>query len=305
VRLTKHKVELDGARYALHFLGALTYEDPKMAADRVKITPKKKMLKISIDREQVVRAKKTKAAKPLKGAAAKPAGTSSPAKTGAPAEAPNADQTQADADQTKAEIASAPAAERPADPASVTSTLAPEHATAVLKDALNKVFAEGLDQQMLATMPAFWQLYYAAAAAKSDYLPTNATMLRQSQVDRKARLLSNVEPGSNQYAQANGVAGVAIYRAVVEGDGTAGEIAVARPIGFGLDENAVDAIRKAKFEPAMKDGKPVPVLLDLSVQFRIFSDRTAAEKTEEAEKPEGAEKPAAPVLPGPYSVGHP
>jgi type IV secretory pathway VirB10-like protein len=45
VRLTKHKVELEGARYGLHFLGALPYEDPTKALDRVKITPKKKVVK--------------------------------------------------------------------------------------------------------------------------------------------------------------------------------------------------------------------------------------------------------------------
>ena len=73
-----------------------------------------------------------------------------------------------------------------------------------------------------------------------------------------------------------------------------------RPIGLGLDENAVESIRKASFEPAMKDGKSVPVLLDLVVQFRIYSKRTA-----EASKPEDASKRPEPVLPGPYSVQHP
>jgi hypothetical protein len=48
VHLTKHKVELEGSRYGLHFLGALPYEDPDKAVDRVKITPKKKVLRISI-----------------------------------------------------------------------------------------------------------------------------------------------------------------------------------------------------------------------------------------------------------------
>ena len=43
VHLTRHKVELEGARYGLHFLGALPYEDPTSAMDRVKITPKKKV----------------------------------------------------------------------------------------------------------------------------------------------------------------------------------------------------------------------------------------------------------------------
>jgi len=96
-----------------------------------------------------------------------------------------------------------------------------------------------------------------------------------------------------------GVAGMALYHAVVGADGKAAEIAVARPIGFGLDENAVAAIRKASFQPAVKDGKTVPVLLDLVVQFRIFDKRTAAPSA-----PEPADKPAETILPGPYSVQH-
>ncbi len=67
VHLSKRKVELVGTRYGLHFLGALAYEDPTKAVDRVKITPKKKMLKITIDRELVVKAKKVKAPKAKKG----------------------------------------------------------------------------------------------------------------------------------------------------------------------------------------------------------------------------------------------
>ena len=81
VRITKHKVESEGARYALHFLGALPYEDPTKAVDRVKITPKKKVLKITVDRELVAAPKKKKEKEPAKakaktavaGAAAQPA----------------------------------------------------------------------------------------------------------------------------------------------------------------------------------------------------------------------------------------
>ena len=302
VRITKHKVELEGARYGLHFLGALPYEDPTKAVDRVKVTPKKKLLRITIDREVVVKPKKDKEKdkekgkeKEAKGALAK---TAPPATAQASATPAAAEPT--DADETKAEIAAAPPEERPADPGSVTTTTSPAHATQMLKDALAKIFAPGLDEQMMASMPAFWQLYYQAAADKTDYRPKDSSVLRQNTVDTKARLLTTFEPGSNEYAQANGVAGMALYHAVIGADGKPGEIAVARPIGFGLDENAVAAIQNAKFEPAIKDGKPVPVLLDLVVQFRIYSKRTA-----ETGKPEEADKPAAPILPGPYSVQHP
>jgi TonB family protein len=297
VRLTRHKVELQGARYGLHFLGALPYEDPNAALDRVRITPKKKMLKITIDREIVVKPKKEK----QKEAAAKTLGTTKPAASAPAPNAPSPSQAEAvpDADSAKAEVAAAPPEEQPADPASVTTTTSPAHAAKVLKQALDAIVSQGLDGRMLVSMPDFWRLYYEAAAAKTDYRPKDPAVLRQSAVDTKAKLLTTFEPASNEFAQANGVAGMALYHTVIEPDGKPGEIAVARPIGFGLDENAVAAIRNAKFEPATKNGQPVPVLLDLVVQFRIYSKRTA-----ETGKTEDAAKPAEPSLPGPYSIQH-
>jgi TonB family protein len=167
----------------------------------------------------------------------------------------------------------------------------------MLKDAIDNIFAVGLDERMMASLPDSWKLYYQAVAAKADYRPKDPAVLRQNTVDQKARLLTAFEPDSNVFAQANGVAGMALYHTVVGPDGKATEIAIGRPIGFGLDENAVAAIRKANFQPAIKDGKPVAVLLDLMVQFRIFSKRT-----EIAGPPAPAEKPAEPILPGPYSM---
>ena len=295
VRLTKHKVELEGIRYGLHFVGQLASEDPATAFDRVRITPKKRTVTITIDREIVVKPKKQKDPHIGKGKG-KGKQTTPAAPSAQPAAAP---PELSEADQLKASIAAAPAAERPADAASVTTTTSPMHAAKLLNDALDKIFAIGLDERMLAAMPDFWKLYYEAAAAKSDYRPKDPAIMRQNTVDQKALLLTKFEPDSNEFAQANGVAGMALYHTVVGLDGKAQEIAVGRPIGFGLDENAVAAIRKASFQPAVKDGKPVPVLLDLVVQFRIFDKRTAT-----ASAPGPADKSSEPVLPGPYSVQH-
>ena len=313
VHLTRHKVELDGQRYGLHFLGALPYEDPTKAVDRVNITPKKKEVRITIDRELVVKPKQEKAKgswfkfgskQDSAAAAAKPASTTStvpaPA-TAAPAAAcsPCQGETANNNEEARAEIAAAPAAERPADPNSVTTTISPAHANKVLLDAFDHVFAQSFDARMMDAMPGFWKLYYAAAAAKTDYQPQDPSVLRQNVVDQKAQLVSKFEPASNQYAQDSGVAGMSLYHVVVGADGKPGEISVARPIGFGLDESAVDAIRKATFSPAIKDGKPVPVLLDLVVEFRIYSKRTNV-----ASAPETANQANVRILPGPYSVEH-
>jgi len=294
VHLTKHKVELEGQRYGLHFLGALPYEDPTKAVDRVNITPKKKVVKITIDRELVVKPKEKKE----KGNAPAPMHTAGPAQAAAPATAPAAAPAATpEGDKVQAEVAAAPQEDRASDEKSVTTTTSQAHANQTLRDALDNVFAQGFDSRMMASMPEFWKLYYEAAAAKTDYRPSDENVLRENMVDKKAELKTNFEPASNEYAQNHGVAGISLYHVVVGADGKAGEIAVARPIGFGLDENAVDAIRKAMFEPAMKDGKPVPVILNLVVEFRIYSKRTAV-----TGNPGNA--PTAPPLPGPYSTEH-
>jgi TonB family protein len=323
VRLTKHKVELEGSRYGLHFLGSLSYGDPANAADRIKITPKKKVVKITIDREQVVVPKKKNdnpaqtaiaskpappvqptAAGPEKAAidsidaaqAAPPASNATPDASAAAIATTDIGQTSSEPEQNKLVAATSPA-DDPADPASVTTTVSPAHAASVLKSALDRIFAFGIDDRLIASLPDYWKLYYQAVAANADYRPSDPSVLRQSAVDNKARLLSTFQPESNQYAQDNAVSGMALYHTVIGPDGKPQEIAVGRPIGFGLDESAVAAIRKADFEPAMKDGKPVAVVLDLVVQFHIYSKRTAA-----SGNPEEASKQAAPSLPGPYSL---
>ncbi len=99
---------------------------------------------------------------------------------------------------------------------------------------------------------------------------------------------------------------MAMYHVLVGADGKPQEVVVGRPIGFGLDENAIEAIRKANFEPGMKGGQPVPVEVDLTVQFRIYSKRTAAGASDAAKAAEpAATKSPATSLPGPYSVNQP
>jgi hypothetical protein len=308
IRLTKYKIELEAVRYGLHFLGAMPYEDPNTAVDRVRITPPKKTLRITIDREVIVKPKRVKG----KGKKQDQSTLTSVHTQLSPSAPDNSDETKkgeeaentsSPAEQLQASIAVTPEAEKPAGPNSVTTTTSPEHAAQVLQEALDTVFASSLDARMMATMPSFWKLYYQAVVEKSDYRPKDPTILRQSQVDTKAKLLTSFDPGSNEFAQNAGIAGMALYHAVIGPDGKPGEIVVARPIGFGLDEIAVAAIGNAKFQAAIKDGHPVSVLLDLVVQFHIFSGYTMIKNNTSEGKPvePGATKQPEIVLPGPYS----
>lgn len=286
VRLDKRKLELTGTRYGLHFLGALPNEDPTKAVDSVRITPKKKVLKITIERELVVIPKKKKEKKDSAATpAAKPASATMMA-------------VSAPADDKAVPAADAAVVEKPGEVGEVTTTTSPAHSARVMREALDTVFSQGLDDRLIASLPEFWRLYFDAAAHQTDYRPADASIYRQANVDQPAKLLTRLEPDSNQYAQDNGVAGMALYHTIVGADGKAEQIVVARPIGFGLDESAADTIRKASFQPATKDGKPVPVMVDLVVQFRIYSQRTSQASTP------GQNPSAGSSLPGPYTVSH-
>jgi TonB family protein len=63
--------------------------------------------------------------------------------------------------------------------------------------------------------------------------------------------------------------GVCVLSVIVGRDGLPKDIRVARSLGMGLDEKAVEAVRRWKFTPAMKDGKPVAVAINVEVNFRL------------------------------------
>ena len=65
--------------------------------------------------------------------------------------------------------------------------------------------------------------------------------------------------------------GTVVLWLVVDANGRPQQIRVQRALGMGLDEKALEAVRKYKFKPAMKDGKtPVPVMITIEVNFRLY-----------------------------------
>jgi len=64
--------------------------------------------------------------------------------------------------------------------------------------------------------------------------------------------------------------GSVLLSLVVDETGKAVNIKVIRPLGMGLDEEAVEAVSQWKFKPGMKDGKAVPVQVQIQVTFRLL-----------------------------------
>ncbi len=65
------------------------------------------------------------------------------------------------------------------------------------------------------------------------------------------------------------VEGTVVLWLIVNSQGSPEQIKVQRPLGHGLDQSAVDAVSRWKFVPAMKDGAPVSVIINVEVNFRM------------------------------------
>lgn len=186
------------------------------------------------------------------------------------------------------------------------ATLSPGEAADRMRKSIDKILAPELDAQMIAEMPDYWQYFYQAQQAHKSLVPTDQSLAHPGPGVDGPRLLKNVVPVSNDYAQKGEVAGVASYKVILDPQGKILAVAVYRPIGFGLDENAVTAIQKSTFAGAVKDGKPVPSVIDVAVNFRIYSKLTA-QPAAAAESPDAADPNASPVtgkpsLPGIYTA---
>jgi periplasmic protein TonB len=64
--------------------------------------------------------------------------------------------------------------------------------------------------------------------------------------------------------------GVCVLGLIVDADGHPRDIRVVRGLGMGLDQKAIDAVRQWRFDPALKDGKPVAVQISVEVSFRLY-----------------------------------
>ena len=83
-------------------------------------------------------------------------------------------------------------------------------------------------------------------------------------------VLYQPEPEFSEEARKAKVAGNVLVYLQVDENGRPQHVRVLRGIGLGLDEKAVEAVRQYKFKPAMKNGRPVPVEMNVEVNFQIF-----------------------------------
>ncbi|HEY6264768.1 MAG TPA: energy transducer TonB [Candidatus Acidoferrum sp.] len=77
-------------------------------------------------------------------------------------------------------------------------------------------------------------------------------------------------PSYNDEARREKIQGTSLFEVLIS---SSGEVVKAHPtklLGYGLDQQGFDAIKRWHFEPARLDGKPVPVVVIIEVTFQLY-----------------------------------
>src|SRR5689334_20883979 len=83
-------------------------------------------------------------------------------------------------------------------------------------------------------------------------------------------LLSKIEPEYSEEARKAKHQGTVTLYIQVDPSGRAINMKVMHSLGLGLDEKAMEAVKKWRFKPGTKDGKPVTVEAQIEVNFRLL-----------------------------------
>jgi TonB family protein len=81
-------------------------------------------------------------------------------------------------------------------------------------------------------------------------------------------LFSPVAEYSDQ-ARRKRIEGVVVASVLINEKGRPTDVRIEKPLGYGLDENALECIGQYKFKPATKDGVPVATRIHIEINFRL------------------------------------
>jgi len=143
-----------------------------------------------------------------------------------------------------------------------------------LQGALATMFAVGIDPALQRSMPPYWRHYFSSSLKWPDDDLTAQTVIAAnpppgSGVEMPV-LEKKLEPEFTSEARQDRVKGLVQIKITVGTDGVPRRIAIKQPLGYGLDERAVETVARYRFRPGTKDGKPVAVEVIVNQTFDFY-----------------------------------
>lgn len=102
-----------------------------------------------------------------------------------------------------------------------------------------------------------------------DPIPEGKNVFKVGGAVKPPRVKKAPDPKYPDLARGLRREGLVVLWGVVREDGKLHDVRVARPVGLGFEEQAVEAVKSWEFEPSTKDGKPVAVQINVEINFRL------------------------------------
>lgn len=84
-------------------------------------------------------------------------------------------------------------------------------------------------------------------------------------------LTRDKKPSFTKLAASNKLEGMVELLILVSEHGRVSEFEVIKPLGLGLDEKVIDAVRQWQYTPATQHGKPIGIYMRTSVTFSLIN----------------------------------
>lgn len=89
-------------------------------------------------------------------------------------------------------------------------------------------------------------------------------------VSTRARVISKPEPQYTEQARRNQVTGTVVLRVIFSSAGEVTNIQAVQKLSDGLTEKAIAAAREIRFVPAVRNGRPVSIYMQLEYNFNLY-----------------------------------
>jgi len=86
-------------------------------------------------------------------------------------------------------------------------------------------------------------------------------------IDEEPEIVTSVPAEYTQQALDDRYAGHVLVWLTLLDDGTASAYKIRNPVGMGLDEKAIEAVRRFEFRPAKRNDRPVQVFAEVMISF--------------------------------------
>jgi len=88
--------------------------------------------------------------------------------------------------------------------------------------------------------------------------------------DTPPKAIHFAEPEYSNEARRKKIQGIVMLSLLVTAEGEPTDIRVEKSLGYGLDEEALKAAARYRFQPAMRDGSPIPKRIMIEMNFRLY-----------------------------------